>query len=84
MGRRDRLDLNSINSQVKSKAFSTVLASGLLLALSSFPDPSFASDGPKGIPALQKGRITSQYQRGLGFGKDYCWELIYGERCTVK
>ena len=22
-------------------------------------------------------------KRGLGFGKDYCWELVYGEKCIL-
>jgi len=43
-----------------------------------------ASDAPKGFPPLEKGKVSDPSTSGLGFGRDFCWELIYGENCTVK
>ncbi len=31
-------------------------------------------------PLISKKRIPI---RGLGFGKNYCWELVYGQKCLI-
>ena len=76
---------------MKLRTCSRILSTSLLITISGVTLPANSSDGPKELPALEKGiftlqkkSFTSERLRGLGFGKDYCWELIYGENCTIK
>ncbi len=65
-------------------SFASLLTTAVIACSSFIALPTNASDTPKAIPLLEKGTFSPETLRGLGFGRDHCWELIYGEKCTVK
>jgi len=34
-----------------------------------------------GVPELSQ---PIQFGKGLGFGKQFCWEMVYGQKCLIR
>ena len=67
---------------------SIFLLTGLTLLVVT-QNPVFASDKEGKEASLEKRLPPSisrpiNYSRGLGFGKEYCWEMVLGQKCLTK